>query len=109
MKKKLIPVLPFAIMPVFIPVYSILDSLIFVDVFGCGCVPDSQTNMLNIAFNANDLRVTVFFALAVLLFVWSAFIAKGFPKKVVRIIYCAAAIVLNLLLAAWVAKNFMWA
>ena len=109
MKKKLIPVFPFAIMPVFIPVYNILDSLIFVDVFGCGCVPDSQTNMLNIAFNANDLRVTVFFALAILLSVWSAFVAKTFQKKAVRIIYCVAVIVFNLLLAAWVAKNFMWA
>jgi len=109
MKKKLIPVLPFAIMPVFIPVYNILDSLVFVDVFGCGCVPDAQTNMLNIAFNANDLRVTVFFALAVLLSVWSAFVSKKFQKKVVRIIYCVAVIVFNLLLAAWVAKNFMWA
>jgi len=109
MKKKLIPVLPFAIMPVFIPVYNILDSLVFVDVFGCGCVPDAQTNMLNIAFNANDLRVTVFFALAVLLSVWSAFVSKKIQKKVVRIIYCVAVIVFNLLLAAWVAKNFMWA
>ena len=109
MKKKLIPVLPFVIMTVFIPVYNILDSLIFVDVFGCGCVPDSQTNMLNIAFNANDLRVTVFFALAILLSAWSAIIAKRFPKNVIKIIYCIAVLVLNLLLAAWVAKNFMWA
>ena len=109
MKKKLIPVLPLVIMPIFIPVYNILDSLLFVDVLGCGCVPDSQTNMLNIAFNANDLRVTVFFALAILLFVWSAFISKTFQKKAVRIIYCAVVIAFNLLLAAWVAKNFMWA
>ena len=109
MKKKLIPVLPFVIMPVFIPVYNILDSLIFVDVFGCGCVPDSQTNMLNIAFNANDLRVTVFFALAILLSAWSAFVSETFQKKAVRIIYCVAVLAVNLLLAAWVAKNFMWA
>lgn len=109
MKKKLLPILPFAVMPVFIPIYSILDSLIFVDVFGCGCVPESQTNMLNIAFNANDLRATVFFALAILLSVWSAFIAKRFPKKAVRIIYCVILLTVNLLLAAWIAKSFMWA
>lgn len=109
MKKKLIPVLPFVIMPVLIPVYSILDSLIFVEVFGCGCVPETQTNMLNIAFNANDLRMVVFFALAILLSVWSVLIAKGFPKTGARILYCAGVIVLNLLLAGWVVKTFLWA
>lgn len=109
MKKKFIAILPFVIMPVWIPVYKIIDSLILVDVFGCGCVPETQTNMLNIAFNANDLRFTVFSILAVALSVWSVCIAKNFQKKVVKILYCAAAIALNLLLAMWVVKTFMWA
>lgn len=109
MKKKLISILPFAIMPVFIPVYNILDSLIFVDVFGCGCVPDSQTNMLNIAFNANDLRLVIFSLLGIVLSIWSIVLSKLFRKKFVRVIYCAVAIAFNLLLAMWVVKNFMWA
>ena len=109
MKKKWIAILPFVIMPVWIPAYKILDSLILVDVFGCGCVPDTQTNMLNIAFNANDLRLVVFGVLAVVLSVWSLYIAKTFQNKIVKILYCAAAIVLNLLLAMWVVKTFLWA
>ena len=99
MKKKLIPVLSFIIMPVFIPIYNILDSLVFVDVFGCGCVPDAQTNMLNIAFNANDLRRLVFFLLGIALFVWSVVLSKSFRKKYVRVMYCIVVAAFNLLLA----------
>ena len=54
MKKKISAALPFLIMPILIPVYRILDSLILVNIFGCGCVPSTQTNTLNIPFNAND-------------------------------------------------------
>ena len=78
MKKKWIPALPFLIMPVLIPFYWLLDKLILVDVFGCGCVPSVQENMLGIAFNSNDLRLTVFAALAIGLSIWSIFLAKIF-------------------------------
>ena len=75
MKKKIVAILPFIIMPIFIPSYIILDNLILVDIFGCGCVPSAQTNMLNIPYNANDLRLTVFSALTVVLSVWGIIIA----------------------------------
>ena len=76
MKKKIVLVLPFVIIPIFIPIYSILDSLILIDIFGCGCVPSTQTNMLNIPFNANDLRLTVFSLVTIAMSIWSCFIAK---------------------------------
>lgn len=50
MKKKYRMVLPFVIMPAFIPLYNIIDRFVLLDIFGCGCVPDVQTNKLNIAF-----------------------------------------------------------
>ena len=109
MKKKIIAALPFVAMPIFIPVYSILDSLIFVDIFGCGCVPSTQTNMLNIPFNANDLRLLVFWVLTIGLSVWSIVIARTFKRKVAKIAYCIAAILLNSILAMWVVETFMWA
>jgi len=109
MRKKLIAVLPFVIMPISIPLYSILDNLIFVEVFGCGCVPSTQTNILGIPFNANDLRFTVYGILAIGLSVWSIVIAKTFKKKSIRILYCFAVLAVNTLLALWVTKNFMWA
>lgn len=109
MKKKIIAALPFVAMPIFIPIYSILDSLIFVDIFGCGCVPSTQTNMFNIPFNANDLRLLVFWVLTIGLSVWSIVIARTFKRKVAKIAYCIAAILLNSILAMWVVETFMWA
>ena len=107
--KKLLPrLLPFLIMPVLIPIYWILDKLILVDVFGCGCVPSVQENMLGISFNSNDLRLTVFAALAIGLSIWSIFLAKIFKQRIAKILYCLAAIVMNGLLAFWFVKTFMW-
>lgn len=87
MKKKIILMLPFVIIPIYLPVHRILDSLILVDVFGCGCVPSTQTNMLGIPFNANDLRATVFIVMALLLSMWGFRLSKAFGKKAVKIVY----------------------
>ena len=108
MKKLIIAAAPFIILPVFTPVYLLFDSLVLVDVFGCGCVPGAQTNMLNIPFNANDLRLAVFFVLTAFLAVLSVFIAKKFYSKAAKIFYCSAAVLFNLILTFWVQKTFMW-
>ena len=108
MKNKIIAAFPFVIMPALIPLYSFLDSLVFVEIFGCGCVPSAQTNMLNIPFNANDLRMTVFSVLTVGLSVWIGFIAKNFKNKIARIIYFFGAVLFNILLTAWYYKTAMW-
>jgi hypothetical protein len=108
MKKKLFPALPFLIMPILIPFYWLLDKLILVDVFGCGCVPSVQENMLGIAFNSNDVRLTVFATLAIGLSIWSIFLAKILKRKIAKILYCLSVIVMNGLLALWVIKTFMW-
>lgn len=109
MKKKIIMALPFVIMPILIPIYCFLDSLILVDIFGCGCVPSTQTNMLNIPFNANDLRLVVFSLITIILSVWSVVIARAFKSKKAKTIYCLATILLNAVLTMWVVKTFMWA
>ena len=109
MKKKIVAILPFIIMPIFIPIYIILDNLILVDIFGCGCVPSTQTNKLNIPYNANDLRLTVFSILTIGLSVWSFIISKTFIRKIPKLLYCFAVILLNVMLALWVIKTFMWA
>ena len=108
MKRKLTLLLPFAAMPLFLLPYSLLDRAVFVKVFGCGCVPATQSNMLNIAFNANDLRCTVFLALAAVLVWLSVRIAKQFERKKAKALYCAAALGWNLLFALWVCNTFMW-
>ena len=45
---KLILAVPYVFVLIFMPVYSILDRLVFVEVFGCGCVPDVQENMFEV-------------------------------------------------------------
>lgn len=109
MKKKIVTVMPFIILPIIIPIYRILDSLILVDIFGCGCVPSAQTNMFNIPFNANDLRLTVFSVLTIGLSIWSIIISKTFNRKISKFLYCLAVILLNVILTLWVVKTFMWA
>lgn len=109
MKEKILAALPVIIMPIFIPIYIILDNLILVDIFGCGCVPSTQTNMLNMPFNANDLRTAVFSALTMGLFIWSVIIAKTFKRKIVKIVYCFTVILLDVILTLWVINAFMWA
>ena len=109
MKKNVIILLPFLIMPMVIPFYLVLDNLILVNVFGCGCVPSVQTNMLNIPFNANDLRLTVFTILTIGLSGWGIGISKRFDKKIIRFLYCAAVLTVNGILTMWVVKTFMWA
>lgn len=101
--------MPFIILPILIPIYNILDSLLFVDIFGCGCVPSTQTNMLNIPFNANDLRATVFSALTIGLSIWSTVISKAFNRKIAKHLYCLAVILLNVMLTVWGVKTFLWA
>ena len=106
--KKIKILAPFLIMPVFIPLYMMLDSLILVEIFGCGCVPDTQTNLLNVPFNANDLRLLVFAALTVGVTAWSIRISGSFSKGG-RLLYCAAVFVMNLVLTLWIVKTCMWA
>lgn len=109
MKKKMVAVMPLILMLIIIPIYKILDNLILVDIFGCGCVPSTQSNMFNIPFNANDLRLTVFAVVTVVLSIWSIFISKTFQRKISKLLYCLTVILLNVMLTLWTVKKFMWA
>ena len=109
MKKKIKAVIPFITMPIMIPIYCFLDSLVLVDIFGCGCVPSTQTNMLNIPFNANDLRLTVFSVLTIGMTILGIAISKSFQRKSTKFLYRIAVVLLNVILTMWVVKAFMWA
>ena len=108
MKKKISAALPFLIMPILIPVYRILDSLILVNIFGCGCVPSTQTNTLNIPFNTNDLRMAVFLVMTIGLFIWSLAASKAFQKKAAKLLYGFSVLLWNVTLTVWAVKTFMW-
>ena len=107
MKKTVMAAAPFITVPILIPIYCCLDSLILVEIFGCGCVPSTQTNMLNIPFNANDLRLAVFSILTIVMTIWGIAVSKSFQRT--KILYRIAVVVLNSILTMWVVKAFMWA
>ena len=109
MKNKIKAVIPFITMPIMIPIYCFLDSLVLVEIFGCGCVPSTQTNMLNIPFNANDLRLTVFSVLTIGMTILGIAISKSFQRKSTKALYMIAVVLLNVILTMWVVKAFMWA
>ena len=107
--KKIILSLPYLLMIFFTPIYNILDQKIFVKIFGCGCVPYTQTNIFNIDFNANDLRLLVYNILAVAITILGSFLSKKIKSKKIKVIYILTILVFNILLAFKISQLYMWA
>ena len=106
--RKYFMAVPYLIMPLITPLYNILDSMVFVEVFGCGCVPIAQTNKLGIGYNANDLRMTVYSVLALLMTVLGNYISKAFSRNSDRIVYCTSIFIINVVMMITIYKKFMW-
>ena len=85
--------IPFLIIPIVTPLYLYLHVNVFANIFGCGCVPSERTNMLNIPFIANDLRLVVYALLVVLVTILSIVFSKSFEDKKRRTRYCVAAFI----------------
>ena len=107
--RKTVLSLPYLFMIFITPIYNILDQKIFVDIFGCGCVPYAQTNMLNIAYNANDLRRVVYNIMIVIMTILGIVLSREFENKKGKIIYVTTIILVNLLLALYICSLCMWA
>ena len=107
--QKVILSLPYLLMIFFTPIYNILDQKIFVEIFGCGCVPSAQTNMCNIDFNANDLRLIVYNILAISITFLGLFLSRKIESKKLKIIYVLTILVFNILLAYKICQLYMWA
>ena len=106
--KKAILVLPYLLMSFITPFYNILDSKIFVEIFGCGCVPIAQTNMFNIDFNANDLRRVIYSIITILMLILGIKLSKKFDSKKTKIIYNITIIIFNIALLVFICKRYMW-
>ncbi len=105
---KIFFIAPYVVMLLITPIYNMLDRRVFVEVFGCGCVPIAQTNMLNIAFNANDLRRTVYSILACLMLAWGLQISKAFSDRTAKVIYCVTIFAFNIVLMNYICRMYMW-
>lgn len=107
-KRKRFMIVPYLVMPLITPFYNILDSKVFIEVFGCGCVPIAQTNMLNIPYNANDLRMDFYSILAILMTALGVFISKALGRKSDRIVYCASIFIINVVMMIEICSRFTW-
>ncbi len=106
--KKAILALPYLLIPFITPIYNILDQKIFVEIFGCGCVPIAQTNMFNIDFNANDLRRVVYIILSFAMLILGIKLSKKFVSKKTKIIYNIGIIIFNIVLTYFICMRYMW-
>ena len=106
--RKYFMAVPYLVMPLITPFYNILDSKVFIEVFGCGCVPIAQTNMLNIPYNANDLRMDFYSILAILMTALGVFISKALGRKSDRIVYCASIFIINVVMMIEICSRFTW-
>ena len=107
--KNAIKALPYLLMIFITPFYNFLDQKVFVEIFGCGCVPVAQTNMFNIDFNANDLRRLVYSVIAIVVFVLGLFLSKKIKSKKKKAIYIITILVFNILLSLKICQMYMWA
>lgn len=105
---KLILIIPYILVLIMTPFYGILDRLVFVEVFGCGCVPDVQENMFGIPFNANDLRFTVYAVVTALMTVLGIKLSKSIPNKWIKLVYAVSILVFNAAFGLWICKVSMW-
>lgn len=106
--KKALLFLPFLLILFITPIYNLLDSKLFIHIFGCGCVPTVQQNMLNIPFNANHLRQTIYGIFFVILIIIGIKLSKQFTKNSQKIIYLATLILYNIFLILKILEMYMW-
>ncbi len=64
--------------------------------------------MLNIDFNANDLRFVVYIVIAVLISILGGRLSKNIKSKKNKAIYIITVILFNLLLAFRICKLYAW-
>lgn len=66
LKKVFLLLAPLTLFPLLFYPYSLVNSKVIVDVFGCGCpVIDSDGNVTQSLFNANDFTACFWFVIAV--------------------------------------------
>lgn len=106
--KKFKLILPFLIIPIITPIYLYLHVNVFIDIFGCGCVPSTETNILNIPFNTNDLRLVVYAILIILATALSVIFSKSFEDKKKRFWYCAITFITATFISLIACSLYIW-
>lgn len=106
--KKIIVSLPYLLIIFITPIYVLLDQIYFVNIFGCGCVPIAQKNMLNIPFNANDLRILIYSILIIIVIFIGGVLSMRFKSIKEKILYIFSVFIINIVLALYICQLYVW-
>ena len=106
--KKIIMSLPYLLIIFITPIYVLLDQIYFLNIFGCGCVPIVQKNMLNIPFNANDLRILVYSILIIVVIFIGGVLSRRFKSIKEKILYIFSIFIINIVLAVCICQLYVW-
>lgn len=100
--------IPYFVILIVTPLYNLLDTTIFVKVFGCGCVPYIKQNMLSIPMNANHLRFFILILLTILSTLFGVKISKHWKETSSKFLYYLSIIFINLILTLIICKIYLW-
>ena len=107
--KRLFFSLPYLLIFFIYPFYRFIDQQFFVKIFGCGCVPTDQTNVFNIPFNANDLRILIYSILNIICLIMGVILSKRIKNKILKVIYVLLILVVNISYSVFVDYLSSWA
>ena len=109
LKNIIILLLPLLLFAVLVVPYGYLNSVYFVDIFGCGCPQiDENGNMVENTFNANDVTAIFWFCVTVVVTVLSGFLSVRLPKLWMRIVYTVAMFGISLAITYSLIQSMMW-
>ncbi len=101
-----VPLLLFAFL--IIP-YSWLNQEYIVEWFGCGCPKiDSNGNMIEGYFNANDFTALFWLFVSVCATVLAWFLSKRITKTWLRVIYTVAILIISFFISSRLHQLMMW-
>lgn len=106
--EKIVLSLPYLLIVFISPIYIVLDILVFVNIFGCGCVPTDQTNMFNIPFNANNLRQVVYSVLTIICTIMGIKLSKRINNKFLKVIYILLILAFNIAFSLLINYLYAW-
>ena len=108
--KNIVPFLPLLLFPLLVVPYSLLNTNVLVDRFGCGCpkIDPFTGEMIASCFNANDFTALFWSVITVIATVLSAILARKCTAKWMRIVFPAAVFIIGAGLSLFLYRSMMW-
>ena len=89
--------------------YSILNSKVLVNVFGCGCPTVDKTGKVIVnSFNANDFSSRFWSVIIIISTVLSVFLSKNLPKIWMKIIIPILVAIVSVFLSWNIVQMIKW-